>query len=175
VEQVVGGPKSDKVKTAEAIRFLEALAKKGGRLLRGGEADMDGVAKMVLNDFLRGKIPWFEPPPAGPEVEGEAKVAGEEAAGRDEKLGITHKKRKREVEDEGRSEAGTTAAVETMQAVNEAANGLEAGADEVEDEEDGSGDDEFEGFDEEDGSESSDGERGVEIEVVAGETDEDSE
>ena len=43
--------------------FLELLARKGGRLLRGGEADVDGVAKMVLNDFLRGKIPWFTPPP----------------------------------------------------------------------------------------------------------------
>ena len=43
--------------------FLEILARKGGRLLKGGEADVDGVAKMVLNDFLRGKIPWFTPPP----------------------------------------------------------------------------------------------------------------
>ena len=43
--------------------FLEVLARKGGRLLKGGEADVDGVAKMVLNDFLRGKIPWFTPPP----------------------------------------------------------------------------------------------------------------
>ena len=43
--------------------FLKILARKGGRLLKGGEADVDGVAKMVLNDFLRGKIPWFTPPP----------------------------------------------------------------------------------------------------------------
>lgn len=42
---------------------MEILARKGGRLLKGGEADVDGVAKMVLNDFLRGKIPWFTPPP----------------------------------------------------------------------------------------------------------------
>ena len=41
--------------------FLNVLARKGGRLLKGGEADVDGVAKMVLNDFLRGKIPWFTP------------------------------------------------------------------------------------------------------------------
>lgn len=44
-------------------QFLEILARKGGRLLKGGEADVDGVAKMVLNDFLRGKIPWFTAPP----------------------------------------------------------------------------------------------------------------
>ena len=53
-----------------ATEFLELLARKGGRLLKGGEADVDGVAKMVLNDFLRGKIPWFTPPPV---VEGEEK------------------------------------------------------------------------------------------------------
>lgn len=46
-----------------ATEFLELLARKAGRLLKGGEADVDGVAKMVLNDFLRGKIPWFTPPP----------------------------------------------------------------------------------------------------------------
>ena len=47
----------------DAIEFLSILARKGGRLLKGGEPDVDGVAKMVLNDFLRGKIPWFTPPP----------------------------------------------------------------------------------------------------------------
>ena len=47
----------------DAITFLAFLARKGGRLLKGGEPDVDGVAKMVLNDFLRGKIPWFSPPP----------------------------------------------------------------------------------------------------------------
>ena len=51
-----------------ATQFLELLARKGGRLLKGGEADVDGVAKMVINDFLRGKIPWFTPPPV---VEGQ--------------------------------------------------------------------------------------------------------
>ena len=54
---------------------------------------MDGVAKMVLNDFLRGKIPWFTPPPV---VEGDD--VKEKDGSRDEKLGFTHKKRKRELE-----------------------------------------------------------------------------
>ena len=53
------------------IEFLELLARKGGRLLHGGEPDVDGVAKMVLNDFLRGKIPWFTPPPILEGAEGE--------------------------------------------------------------------------------------------------------
>lgn len=56
-----------------ATEFLQLLARKGGRLLKGGEADVDGAAKMVLNDFVRGKIPWFTPPPA---VEGQEEEKG---------------------------------------------------------------------------------------------------
>jgi len=69
--------------------FLELLARKGGRLLKGGEADVDGVAKMVLNDFLRGKIPWYTPPPV---VDGDTKGI----EGREGRLGEMGKKRKRE-------------------------------------------------------------------------------
>ncbi|KAK2606358.1 GTPase required for pre-60S ribosomal subunit nuclear export and maturation [Conoideocrella luteorostrata] len=47
----------------DATDLLELLARKSGRLLRGGEPDLDGVAKMMLNDFMRGKIPWFTPAP----------------------------------------------------------------------------------------------------------------
>merc|ERR1711964_546485 len=71
------------------IEFLSILARKGGRLLKGGEPDLDGVAKMVLNDFLRGKIPWFTPPPN--------KDAGESAEGfegREGRLGEMPGKRK---------------------------------------------------------------------------------
>ena len=57
-----------------ATEFLEILARKGGRLLKGGEADVNGVAKMVLNDFLRGKIPWYTSPPA--EESGEKGIEG---------------------------------------------------------------------------------------------------
>lgn len=71
--------------------FLELLARKGGRLLKGGEADVDAAAKMVLNDFLRGKIPWYTPPPV---VEGETKGI----EGREGRLGEMGKKRKREDE-----------------------------------------------------------------------------
>ena len=83
------GDHTEKQRTDEAIQFLETLARKGGRLLKHGEADMDGVAKMVLNDFLRGKIPWFCPPPVG--------VDRNKNETRDEMLGFTHKKRKREL------------------------------------------------------------------------------
>ncbi|CZT10920.1 related to GTP-binding protein [Rhynchosporium agropyri] len=83
------------------IEFLELLARKGGRLLHGGEPDVDGVAKMVLNDFLRGKIPWFTPPPL---LEGSEQTTGVE--GRAGRLGEMGKKRKRDDE----SVAGTSVA-----------------------------------------------------------------
>lgn len=77
------------VKNAEEpIEFLSILARKGGRLLRGGEPDLDGVAKMVINDFLRGKLPWYTPPPHTPS-EGEEKIEGREG-----RLGEMGRKRK---------------------------------------------------------------------------------
>jgi nuclear GTP-binding protein len=75
---------------ADATDFMSILARKGGRLLRGGEADVDGVAKMVINDFLRGKIPWFTPPPSA----GDGEQASME--GREGRLGEMRGKRKRE-------------------------------------------------------------------------------
>jgi nuclear GTP-binding protein len=76
----------------DPLEFLSVLARKGGRLLRGGEPDLDGVAKMVINDFLRGKIPWFTPPPHTPGEEG-ATIEGREGRlgemGRKRKLGDT--------------------------------------------------------------------------------------
>ena len=90
-----------------AIEFLSFLARKGGRLLKGGEPDVDGVAKMVLNDFLRGKIPWFSAPPG----KGESKAGDQEKGtdvidGREGRLGempAKATKRKRD-ETEGLSE-----------------------------------------------------------------------
>ena len=43
-------------------QFLEILARKSGKLLKGGEPDRETVAKMVLNDWIRGKIPFFVRP-----------------------------------------------------------------------------------------------------------------
>lgn len=85
-----------------SIAFLEALARKGGKLLKGGEADLGSVAKMVINDFLRGKIPWFTPPPA---PEGEEGVAAERGMnGRSGRLGEMGKKRKREAKEDVENE-----------------------------------------------------------------------
>lgn len=47
-----------------ATIMLSAIAKKSGKLMKGGEPDQEAAAKMVLNDWIRGKIPFFVPPPA---------------------------------------------------------------------------------------------------------------
>lgn len=44
------------------IDFLEQLAKKCGKLLKGAEPDVNTAAKMMLNDFQRGKLPYYIPP-----------------------------------------------------------------------------------------------------------------
>ncbi|KAJ7186694.1 NUC091 domain-containing protein [Mycena filopes] len=43
--------------------FLDKLARMKGRLLKHGEPDLDAVAKIVLSDWVRGRIPFFVPPP----------------------------------------------------------------------------------------------------------------
>lgn len=44
------------------IDFLEQLAKKSGKLLKGAEPDVNTMAKMVLNDWQRGKLPFYVAP-----------------------------------------------------------------------------------------------------------------
>eukprot|EP00741_Cyanophora_paradoxa_P015301 tig00000194_g14770.t1 len=48
------------------IDFLTQFSKKSGRLLKKGEPDLNTSARMILNDWQRGKIPFFVPPPADP-------------------------------------------------------------------------------------------------------------
>ena len=53
-----------KVKAWEsATDFLTQLAQLTGKLLRGGEPDLNTAARMVLYDWQRGKIPYFALPP----------------------------------------------------------------------------------------------------------------
>ncbi|NXR97998.1 NOG2 protein, partial [Oxylabes madagascariensis] len=47
----------------DAEDFLEKLAARTGKLLKGGEPDLQTVSKMVLNDWQRGRIPFFVKPP----------------------------------------------------------------------------------------------------------------
>ncbi len=53
----------DPTKSWDPEDFLDKLARMKGRLLKQGEPDLDGVAKIVLSDWVRGRIPYFVPPP----------------------------------------------------------------------------------------------------------------
>ncbi|VDI76203.1 nuclear GTP-binding protein [Mytilus galloprovincialis] len=70
IEAMLKRVKTDYIKTTYSLiswdsheDFLEQICRKSGRLLKGGEPDISTVAKMVLNDFQRGKIPYFVKPP----------------------------------------------------------------------------------------------------------------
>ncbi|XP_014775789.1 nucleolar GTP-binding protein 2 [Octopus bimaculoides] len=43
--------------------FLEKLAKRYGKLLKGGDPDFNNISKIVLNDWQRGRLPYFVKPP----------------------------------------------------------------------------------------------------------------
>ncbi|CAO3634962.1 unnamed protein product [Mucor hiemalis] len=47
----------------DSVDFLEQIARKTGKLLKKGEPDVHNVSIMVLNDWLRGRIPYYVPPP----------------------------------------------------------------------------------------------------------------
>ncbi|ELP94073.1 nucleolar GTP-binding protein, putative [Entamoeba invadens IP1] len=47
----------------DAEDFLAQLARKRGKLLKGGEPDLHIVAKLILYDFQRGRLPYFIAPP----------------------------------------------------------------------------------------------------------------
>ncbi|TPX63597.1 hypothetical protein SpCBS45565_g06513 [Spizellomyces sp. 'palustris'] len=56
------------------IDFLSQVAKHTGKLLKGGEPNVPAAAKMVLNDWLRGKIPYYAMPPDSEEHEASEKA-----------------------------------------------------------------------------------------------------
>ncbi|KAI5457962.1 NUC091 domain-containing protein [Mariannaea sp. PMI_226] len=120
-----------------STEFLELLARKAGRLLRGGEPDLDGVAKMVLNDFMRGKIPWFTPAPVA-----EGKEEGN-VGGREGRLGEMPRKRK---QDETSDEADLLADAQLQQEADEAIQKKGEEESEEDDDDEDEEDDEFEGF-----------------------------
>ncbi|KAF8913176.1 NUC091 domain-containing protein [Gymnopilus junonius] len=66
--------KDDPTQCWEPEDFLDQLARKKGRLLKQGEPDLDSVAKIILTDWVRGRIPFFIPPPERPEELNEAEA-----------------------------------------------------------------------------------------------------
>lgn len=90
----------DPSKNWEPEMLLDKLARMKGRLLKGGEPDREAVAKILLSDWTRGRIPFFVPPPERPDGlnEAEAKKAKraaaegkgkQKAAGTQRPLGVT--------------------------------------------------------------------------------------
>ncbi|KXN85716.1 Nucleolar GTP-binding protein 2 [Leucoagaricus sp. SymC.cos] len=65
--------------------FLDKLARKMGRLLKQGEPDLDSVAKIILSDWVRGRIPFFVSPPERPEELNVAEAKARAKATRDKK------------------------------------------------------------------------------------------
>ena len=74
----------DPSKGWDAETFLDKMARMKGRLLKGGEPDLDSVAKIVLSDWVRGRIPFFVPPPERPEElnKAEAKAGKKDVKGK---------------------------------------------------------------------------------------------
>lgn len=61
---------------SDSTDFLSKVAAATGKLLKGGEPDLGTVAKMVLHDWIRGRIPYYVPPP--PKESGEEEDEDEE-------------------------------------------------------------------------------------------------
>ncbi|KAM7383134.1 hypothetical protein PAMP_002816 [Pampus punctatissimus] len=87
--------------------FLEKLAFRTGKLLKGGEPDLSTVSKMVLNDWQRGRIPFFVKPP-GPEGDEEDKGqpsevienVQEEQPEESESISAEHKEKQQQIKKE---------------------------------------------------------------------------
>ena len=69
IEDVLGRIKKEYIRRSygiakweDHIDFLTQLARKSGKLLKGGEPDLHITAKTVLHDFCRGRLPYFCPP-----------------------------------------------------------------------------------------------------------------
>jgi nuclear GTP-binding protein len=122
----------------DAVTFLELLARKKGRVLKGGEPDLDGCAKIVINDWIRGKLPWFTPPPM---KDGEEEGAAKGVEGRVGRLGEMGKKRKRDEETDATASVAATADGVSIMEISQD----EAEADDSEE------DDDFEGLTDEEG------------------------
>eukprot|EP01027_Heterolobosea_sp_BB2_P017167 GEZU01024350.1.p1 GENE.GEZU01024350.1~~GEZU01024350.1.p1 ORF type:complete len:362 (+),score=108.05 GEZU01024350.1:183-1268(+) len=45
------------------VDFLHRIALLTGKLLKGAKADIQAVARKILYDWQRGRLPWFTPPP----------------------------------------------------------------------------------------------------------------
>lgn len=66
----------------DANLFLSTLAVRMGKLLKGGEPDIETVARVVIQDWQKGRLPYFVPPPnaeKSDEIEETVAVEAEES------------------------------------------------------------------------------------------------
>ncbi|GKT36452.1 Nucleolar GTP-binding protein 2, partial [Aduncisulcus paluster] len=56
-------------KWKDGTELVEVIGRKYGKLMKGNEVDAFTVSVMLLREFLRGRIPWFIPPPEETEEE----------------------------------------------------------------------------------------------------------
>lgn len=47
----------------DSVDFLEQIARRSGKLTKGGQPDINTTARMVLTDWLRGRLPYYVKPP----------------------------------------------------------------------------------------------------------------
>mmetsp|Transcript_29710 Transcript_29710/g.65846 ORF Transcript_29710/g.65846 Transcript_29710/m.65846 type:complete len:588 (+) Transcript_29710:106-1869(+) len=57
--------------------FVCQLALLKGKLMKGGEPDCDGIAKIMIYDWQRGKLPFFVPPPRSEITDGTSVAGGD--------------------------------------------------------------------------------------------------
>lgn len=100
----------------DSMDFLTKLALRSGKLLRGGEPDISTTARMVLQDWLRGRIPYFVPPPLDETGADDADMTESEKediseSGDETATGAEHEEEE-EDEDEDEDEGGDNSADE---------------------------------------------------------------
>ena len=49
--------------------FLKQLAMKTGKLLKGGEPDLNNLSRQIIVDWQRGRLPYVTPPPKNEQEE----------------------------------------------------------------------------------------------------------
>jgi nuclear GTP-binding protein len=87
--------------------FLTKLAIKMGKLIKGGDPNLNNVAVQVINDWQRGKLPFFVPPPRVLyEDDDEAEDAMEEGEEEEDLLAKIQLAEQQEGEMDGDVEAG---------------------------------------------------------------------
>ena len=102
----------------DAEDFLKLIAQRFGKLKKGGEAHSDIVAKMVLNDWQRGKIPFFVPPP-NMKPDEKLDVEPEEEFKEPEDIPEKEEEEDKEAEKEGEKEGNAPSEIESKELKSE--------------------------------------------------------